>query len=452
MVDGKEVARILADNRTLLSERRAMWERYGGKAPIHSRQYQIDGKPVKGKVCRRIGNDFVGEIVDDKVGFVVGNPVAYSGPDTLALFLERWKDWCRNEGTPDWDADWVLDASLCGVGYRVLYRQANEPTMLKLKQLPPFEVVDWEDEEGRHALRYWQDSSKTPRATYYGPRTIVEFTGTKGRGIGDAQQDSSGVVFVSDGQEVEHIFPGCPVVPLENNSRRLGDCAKVLGLIDQVDRILSDASSEVEQFRLAYVALMGDKSPVADESRRQFLEKMRESGIMFLPSGSDAKFITKAMDIGGLKILVDILIDHIYRFAKAVNPSKADTNTTTVALRQRMHAVRNKCLVLERKMTWAIREQARLASGIWSLIFGEPVIQPADLEVVFTENFPVNLVEEAQFLQMTDGQLSQETRLSAVSLVDDPAAEIERMAAEQQDADQIMPPVGMEREAALEPV
>lgn len=49
----------------------------------------------------------------------------------------------------------------------------------------------------------------------------------------------------------------------------------------------------------------------------------------------------------------------------------------------------------------------------------------------FKRNLPSNLLEEAQTSGQLKGQVSEETRLSTLSIVDDVQYEIERMKAEQ---------------------
>ncbi|MFD0129016.1 phage portal protein, partial [Bacillus subtilis] len=49
----------------------------------------------------------------------------------------------------------------------------------------------------------------------------------------------------------------------------------------------------------------------------------------------------------------------------------------------------------------------------------------------FKRNLPSNLLEEAQTSAQFKGQVSEETRLSTLSIVDDVQYEIERMKAEQ---------------------
>lgn len=56
------------------------------------------------------------------------------------------------------------------------------------------------------------------------------------------------------------------------------------------------------------------------------------------------------------------------------------------------------------------------------------------LTYTFTRNVPRNILEEAQIVGQLSGQVSEETKLSVLSIVDDPQKEIERMEREEEEA------------------
>ena len=54
------------------------------------------------------------------------------------------------------------------------------------------------------------------------------------------------------------------------------------------------------------------------------------------------------------------------------------------------------------------------------------------LTYTFTRNVPRNILEEAQIVGQLSGQVSEETKLSVLSIIDDPQKEIERMEKEEE--------------------
>ena len=69
---------------------------------------------------------------------------------------------------------------------------------------------------------------------------------------------------------------------------------------------------------------------------------------------------------------------------------------------------------------------------LYEVILSVPTTQvPADawseLNYKFTRNVPKNTLEEAQIVSQLNGQVSDETKLSVLSIVQDPKEELERM-------------------------
>ena len=50
-----------------------------------------------------------------------------------------------------------------------------------------------------------------------------------------------------------HLFNGVPIIPFYNNGMKKAEPEKALSAIDAYDLILSATTSEIEQFRLAYM-------------------------------------------------------------------------------------------------------------------------------------------------------------------------------------------------------
>ena len=57
-----------------------------------------------------------------------------------------------------------------------------------------------------------------------------------------------------------------------------------------------------------------------------------------------------------------------------------------------------------------------------------------DIKYQFTRNVPRNILEEAQIVSQLSGQVSNETKLSVLSIVDNPKQEIEKMDDEEENS------------------
>jgi len=91
----------------------------------------------------------------------------------------------------------------------------------------------------------------------------------------------------------------CRIIVFPNNEEQQGDAEKVLSLIDAYDRTLSDVNSEVEQFRLAYMAFYGYDP---DEETLKKAARTGAFGLDEKTEGVGIEFITKDLN--------DAVIEH----------------------------------------------------------------------------------------------------------------------------------------------
>ncbi|MBP1080980.1 SPP1 family phage portal protein [Bacillus capparidis] len=200
---------------------------------------------------------------------------------------------------------------------------------------------------------------------------------------------------------------------------------------------MSDASNEIEQYRLAYLIL---KDMGADEDT---LERMKKSGIIELfDEKDDVDYLTKGINDALIEHHLDRLEENILRFAKSVNfgDEQFAGNVTGVAMKYKIMSLENKCITLERKMTSTLRYQYKVLFSAWSKRNG--VALDDYLKVGFKRNLPVNMIEEAQATAALRGQVSEETRLSRLSFVDDVQFEIRKMQEEQDEYARHLQPLG----------
>ncbi|MDK8324381.1 phage portal protein [Lactobacillus iners] len=125
------------------------------------------------------------------------------------------------------------------------------------------------------------------------------------------------------------------------------------------------------------------------------------------------------------------LNDKIYQTTGIPNLSDSNFagNASGVAIRYKLLAMENKASNKERKFTQALRALYKVVFSIDSVINVSDAWE--DLKFKFTRNLPANLADEASTANSLNGIVSKETQLGALSIVDDPKAEMERMEEEQ---------------------
>jgi SPP1 family phage portal protein len=421
------IAEIIAAHKNDADRMRNLYKRYKvavDGVPVLSRK-AIDyedfetGRMIRldNKVNNTLNNSFDSDIVDTKVGYMFGNPITYElddqrEPGTTSSLKQLIDEFNLRNHVADEDSEWGKMAAICGQAARLAYidKEGNE----RIVGINPWEVIFFTDHhihEPEYALRYYETYNGQLKAEFYDDDK-VHYYSTK---------DSS--AFTLD--EVKpHLFEGCPLFGLSNNKELMGDAEKVLKLIDAYDRTLSDASNEIEQYRLAYLILKGLG---ADE---ETLAKLKETGMFELyDEKDDVKYLTK--DINDLLIEhhLDRLEENILRFSKSVNFSdEAFGGTVTgVAMKYKILALENKCITMERKMTAALRYQFKILFSAWNKRSKANKEDYLKVWFTFKRNLPADLLQEAQTTQSLKGHVSERTRLSQLSFVDDVDFELKEM-------------------------
>ncbi len=370
------------------------------------------------KVNNKLANDFLGEIVNTKFGYFAGMPIAYNVDkdadgfeqmtDTIAQFKAR-------NNIEDLDAETAKNAAIYGIEGRLCY--VDKEGDARVMQVPGWEciwVTDMSIAEPQYALRYYEidvDGQPKYRVEWYDDTTITYYIGDRHGG------------YKPDGEE-PHLFDEVPLVAFPNNAERQGDGEKVLTLIDGYDNTLSDVNSEIEQFRLAYMYARG--VTVDDET----IEQAKRTGCFEIPEDAEMGFITKTLDDGVVENHLNRVEQNILRFSNSVNfgDEAFAGNLSGVALKFKLFGLETKCIAAERKFASALRQMFRVLASGWAK--RGVTIVPESLFFEFKRNFPLNLHDEAETTQVLKGLVSEQTRLSLLSFVDDAEYEQELMDAE----------------------
>jgi len=406
----------------------ALYNRYKtDDLPILNREFED-----KNKINRKLNNSFDSEIVDTKVGYFIGYPISYQvdkaqqGAEKVNATLS---DFILRNSVDDLDSETVKMATICGYAARLLY--IDRDGLERAMNVNPWEVIlvyDRSINEPQFALRYYdiaikegkKDKTRT-RVEWYDDKTVTYYI-----------QDDEGNFVLDLSEPVNpqpHLFDLVPLIIFPNNEEMQGDAEKVLNLIDAYDRTLSDVNSEIEQFRLAYMAFYGY------DPDEETLAKARQTGAFGLDEkgeGVGIEFITKQMNDTAIENHLNRLENNIMRFSKTVNMTDESfaSNLSGVAIRYKLMALETKCITMERKMTAALRQQFRVLATAWAKK-GIPV-DYTNIFFQFKRNLPVNLLDEAQTTAQLRGHVSERTRLSQLSFVDDVEWEMEEMANDNQ--------------------
>ncbi|USK44640.1 phage portal protein [Cytobacillus oceanisediminis] len=362
------------------------------------------------KVNNRLNNAFDADIVDTKIGYMFGHPISYEAERQNDLLKKELADFLLRNNAEDNDSEYGKMAAICGYAARLVYIDTDGYE--RITNIDPWEVVFLGDDihEPDYSLRYYYRDEEV-FAEFYDDTNIYFYKSNQG-----GQYDLY--------DKKPHMFEYDPLFGVANNKELKGDAEKVLSLIDAYDRTLSDASNEIEQYRLAYLILKGMG---ADE---EFLTNLKKNGVFELfGKEDDVRYLTKDINDALIEHHLDRLEENILRFAKSVNFSDESFggNITGVAMKYKLMALENKCITMERKFASSLRYQFKVLFSAWAKRKGFSKEDYLKVYFGFKRNLPANILDEAQSNIQLKGLVSEKTRLGLLSFVDDVEWELEEM-------------------------
>lgn len=381
--------------------------------PVEYEDFETGGnvRRLDDKVNNRLNNSFDADIVDTKIGYMFGHPISYNLDGENETLKAEIETFILRNNAEDNDSEYGKMAAICGQAARLAYVdvEGNE----RIKNINPWEVAFIGDDihEPDYSLRYYAIEDTT-YAEFHDDVNVHYF------------KRDNGTVFILQDKPKPHMFDFNPLFGLANNAELKGDAEKVLSLIDAYDRTLSDASNEIEQYRLAYLILKGVG---ADEDT---LRDIKKSGIMELFEKDDSvSYLTKDINDNMIENHLNRLEDNILRFAKSVNftDDAFAGQISGVAMKYKVMALENKSITMERKYVSSLRYQFKVLFSAWSKRKGVGKDDYLKMFFAFKRNLPLNILDEAQSTVQLKGQVSERTRLGLLPFVDDIDYELESM-------------------------
>ena len=378
----------------------ALFDRYttmDGALPIQKRKPRFDKekKPINNK----LNNDFFSEIADFKTGYFAGEPISYGystteeaedetgGNEAVELATKTLTDFTTRNNMYGVDMETTKYASIYGYSGRLFYidPDGNERVM----PVHGFETIilsKTDIAEPQYAIRYYKTYDINNVETW-----IVEFY--------DETHIHTYKGYLSKLEFVDkklHCFDYCPLQGIANNKEMLGDPEKVLSLIDDYDKVLSDNSNEIEAFAHAYLIFEGLR--IDDKT----IEEGQKSGSFIFPATGTqqgkAYYLTKEINDAFTEHHLERLEENIYRFSRTPNLSDETFGSASgVSLKFKLHGLETKCGMFEAKMLDASQYMFKVLASAWKKKTVE--FDPLQVTLEFKRNFPLDRLSEAQTAQ-----------------------------------------------------
>lgn len=424
-IDAELLQKIIKKHEKNRKYNKMLYERYmtiehEGKQPIPIFKRQMRFEEEK-EINNKINNDFFSEGVDFKTGYFAGSPITYGyskgekseaatgGENAIDEAVDAITNFVTRNNMYGVDMETTKLATIYGYCGRLFYIDPEGTERIMPVQGFETIVLSCTDiSEPEYAIRLFQqkDINGTEKwvVEFYDEQYIHPYRGN----LSNLEED---------GAPSLHLFDYCPLQGIANNRELMGDMEKVISLIDDYDKVLSDNSNEIEAFVHAYMIF---ENLMIDDKVIQ--EGKKAGSFVFSSTGTQqgkAYFLTKDINDAFTEHHLNRLQDNIYRFSKTPNLNDENFGQASgVAMKFKLHGLETKCGMFQSKMMDAAQHMWRLLSSSWAK--KKIKVDPLFVTMEFTRNFPLDIANEAQTVQaLIAAGLPKEVAFQQLSFVDD---------------------------------
>lgn len=386
---------------------------YDGKQDISNRTFGNPNIPN-----HKIVANHAKYIVDIATGFLVGNPIAYSGSQ-----VDKILDEYSRMDIISHDTELEKDLSVFGIGYELMYlAPVNEgDTEIRIKSIDPrgiFVVTDdTVDKNPLFGVHYQQRFKLDGSLNYYLINVYTEdkiFT-YHAKGLSKGQ--------MSLFEESEHYFGAVPVVEYRNNEERQGDFEQQISQFDAYNLLQSDRINESEQRVNSILFIKGFTLGEDNLTHDSIIETTEKD--------SDLKWLIKEIKEADNEVLRKALLDDIHKFSYI--PSMTDEhfagNVSGEAMKYKLFGLLQLLSIKTRYMSKSLRKRLELMRNILNTKGSN--IDISDVKITFKPNLPINTNDLASIINQLKGILPLETLIGWLPDIDDPAEQLQKLEEEQ---------------------
>ena len=388
------------------------WNYYKGEQEIMRKVATDIGKP-----CNKIITNYCYNIAQNYQGYITGIPIAYSSDKDFTAIQEvlNYND-VKNE-----DSELLRNALIFGRAFEINY--IDEEGKQRFKVLDSREVIPVYDttlnNDLLYIIRYYLvDNVGENLDEYY----VEVYTATTIRIYRSSQNFTSFSLL----DERLHHYQQVPITVFSLNKEEESVFDKVMTLQDAYNKLLSSEVDDFEAFCDAYMVLKGCIAEDED------IKTMKQNRVLVLDNDASAEYLTKSVSDTQIENMLKNINDTIHKIANSpdFNDEKLLAQSG-IAMRYKLVGFENVASSIVANMTKALQRRIELICEIIHLTGGEEYWR--DINIIFTRNLPVNVLESAQVVNQLRGLVSDETLLTLLPFINNPQEEIERITKQKQE-------------------
>ncbi len=280
-----------------------LYKYYKGLQPILYRT-----KEVRPEICNKIIENRANEIVNFKVGYLMGEPVQYVSRGELNEAVEILNDYVFSEDKASADKELAEWFTICGTAYRMIL-----PDKKGEEDECPFEIYTLDP---RYTFIVYQNAlgNKPLMAVKY----IIRETDNVAVYSVYTESEYFEIIENSIVKHEYHLLGDVPIVEYPNNNARLGAFEVALPLLDSINEIQSNRLDGVEQFIQSFMLFKGVDIDLKD------FKALKDLGALKIPDG-DVSMLTSELNQSQTQTLVDDLYKAVLEICGM--PSQGDGST-----------------------------------------------------------------------------------------------------------------------------
>lgn len=388
------------------------WNYYKGNQEITRKEATDIGKP-----CNRIVSNYCYNITQNYQGYIVGVPVSYSSEKDFSNIQEilNYND-VKNE-----DSELLRNALIFGRSFEINY--IDEDGKQRFKVLDSRECIPIYDttlnNDLLYIIRYYlvdnvEDSLDKYYVEVYGKQIIRTY------------ESSNRFSSFSLLDEQIHHYNQVPITVFSLNKEEESIFDKIITLQDAYNKLLSSEVDDFEAFCDAYLVLKGCDAEEDD------MRTMKQNRIIIMDSDASAEYLTKSVSDTQIENMLKNINDTIHKIANSpdFNDEKLLAQSG-IAMRYKLVGFENVASNIVANMTKALQRRIELICEILYLTGEEQVWR--DVNITFTRNLPVNVVEAVDVVNKLRGLVSDETLIAQIPFIRDAAEEVEKIKEQNQE-------------------